>query len=232
MPTRKSATTEPKTKRPAAPKTVKSKPVAKRPPPATVPSAADDEYVGYKNSRLLSPDQLYAGVAEVASLAAAEGVKVVLVGGLAMQMYGSDRLTGDIDFASNGFVSLMPGRRLFTFGGVQTVTPGGIPVDFIVRDDDYRDLYEEAVLASPVVCSLGVRVVPAEYLAAMKMAAGRDKDMLDLKFLLAQDGLLDLADTRTIIRRHLGPYAAQEFDRVADKVAWEKQRGEWRPREE
>lgn len=247
MPTRKPqrpSTTAPKPRRPAAPKTVKPKASSVRPsaprapkatarrPPDVAPSSVAHEYVGYKNSRLLSPEVLYAGVAEVANLAAAEGVKVVLVGGLAMQMYGSDRLTGDIDFASNGFVSSLPRRRLLTFGGVQTVTPSGIPVDFIVRDDDYRELYEEAVFASPVARSLGVRVVPAKYLAAMKMAAGRDKDMLDLKFLLAQTGLLDLAETRAIIRRFLGPYAAQEFDRVVDEVAWEKHRGEWRPREE
>jgi hypothetical protein len=142
-----------------------------------------------------------------------------------MQHYGSDRLTGDLDFAAADVLRSLPVIRPLTFGGVQTTTPGGVPVDLIVRDDDYQSLYEEIVSISPMVPELGVRVVPPTHLAATKMAAGRDKDTLDLKFLLAEDGLVDLQRARAVIRRHLGPYAAQEFDRVVDEVAWEKHRG-------
>lgn len=224
MPTRKSA---PPT---ARPKPAKKAPAKKRPAGAArkapaAPPAAAPPYVGYNATRFLSPQQLLAGVAEVLHLAREEGVEVVLVGGLAMQLYGSDRLTGDLDFAAEAPLDALAPIRELTFGGVQTTTPSGVPVDFIVRDDDYRQLYREAMNVSPVAAAFGVRVVPPNYLVAMKMAAGRDKDTLDLKFLLAQDGLVDAAATRAIVRRHLGPYAAQEFDRIADEVAWEKQRG-------
>lgn len=167
-----------------------------------------------------------AGVDEVTALAAEEGVAIVLVGGLAMQFYGSDRLTGDLDFAVDGHIRSLPALRTLSFGGVQSTTSKGVPVDFILRDDDFRPLYEAALNASPVVPRFGCRVVPPAYLVAMKMAAGRGKDVLDLKFLLAQEGLVDLATTRVVVRRYLGPYAAKELDRLVDEVAWEKSRGD------
>ena len=211
----------------AKPKPARKAPAKKRPARGALnaPAAPAPPYVGYNASRFLSPEQLLAGVAEVIALAREEGVEVVLVGGLAMQLYGSDRLTGDLDFAAGATLDALPPIRELTFGGVQTTTPSGVPVDFIVRNDDYRLLYQEAMNVSPLATAFGVRVVPPNYLVAMKMAAGRDKDTLDLKFLLAQDGLVDEVATRAIVRRHLGPYAAQEFDRITDEVAWQKQRG-------
>jgi hypothetical protein len=81
------------------------------------------------------------------------------------------------------------------------------------------------VALSPLVRELGVRVARPEHLVALKMAAARDKDVLDMKFLLGVEGLVDGGKARAIVRRHLGPYAAQEFDRVVDEVAWERQTG-------
>jgi hypothetical protein len=175
--------------------------------------------------KFLSPEVLLAGVAEVASLAKQERIRVVLVGGLAMQHYGSDRLTGDLDFAAAEALRSLAVIRPLTFGGVQATTPGGVPVEIIVRDDDYQALYEEVVALSPLVRELGVRVARPEHLVALKMAAARDKDVLDMKFLLGVEGLVDGGKARAIVRRHLGPYAAQEFDRVVDEVAWERQTG-------
>lgn len=180
---------------------------------------------GYRMARFLAPEQLIAGVSEIAAIAARARATVLLVGGLAMQHYGSDRLTGDLDFAARKVPKELPVLGTLSFGGVQTSTPSGVPVDFIVRGDDYAELYRDAILASPVVPELGVRVVLPEYLAAMKMAAGRDKDFLDLKFLLSQEGLVDAAKARVIVRKHLGPYAAREFDSLVDEAAWLKSRG-------
>jgi hypothetical protein len=180
---------------------------------------------GHRMRRFLAPELLIAGVSEIVAIAARARVTVLLVGGLAMQHYGSDRLTGDLDFAARKVPKVLPMLGTLSFGGVQTSTACGVPVNFIVRGDDYADLYQEAILASPVVTELGVRVVLPEYLAAMKMAAGRDKDFLDLKFLLSQEGLVDAAKARVIVRKHLGPYAAREFDSLVDEAAWQKSRG-------
>lgn len=179
---------------------------------------------GYRIARFLSPDQLVQGVEEVRAIAARARVSVLLVGGFAMQHYGSDRLTGDLDFAARAVPSALPVLGSLEFGGVQSQTPSGVPLDFIVRADDYAPLYEEAVVAATVNAELGVKIVRPEHLVAMKMAAGRGKDLLDLKFLLAQEGLVELGRAREIVRKHLGPYAAREFDRLLDEVAWEKAR--------
>lgn len=175
------------------------------------------------HKRFLDPKQLENAVAEVAALAEREGIRVVLIGGFALQYYGSDRLTGDVDFAADGVLAGLPAGKALSFGGVQTQTAGGIPVDLVVRDDDYRALYEEAINKATRVEGLGVPLVLPEYLAAMKMAAARDRDALDLEFLL-RARVVEQVKARQIIYRHLGPYAAQEFDRVVDEVEWKRYR--------
>ena len=55
---------------------------------------------GYRMRRFLAPELLIAGVSEIVAIAARARVTALLVGGLAMQHYGSDRLTGDLDFAA------------------------------------------------------------------------------------------------------------------------------------
>lgn len=198
--------------------------MAPRPPRATPTVRGNPSDSGYKMGRFLAPAELIAGVEEVRSIAARARIPVLLVGGLAMQHYGSDRLTGDVDFVARSVPPALAPIGPLTFGGVQTETPGGVPVDFIVRDDGYAELYEEALAVSPKNSQLGVRVVLPEYLVAMKMVAGRGKDLLDLEFLLQQEGLVDLARARAIVLKHLGRYAADEFDRFVDEAAWKKAR--------
>ena len=173
--------------------------------------------------RLLDPVTLENAAAEVGAVAEREGVRVALIGGLALQRYGSDRLTGDIDFAADAVLAGLPGGPALSFGGVQTRTPSGVPVDLIVREDDYRALYEEAIAQAVRVPGLPVPLATAEHLAAMKMAAARDRDELDLQFLLRARAV-DVARARQIIYRHLGPFAAQEFDRVVEEVEWKRHR--------
>ena len=175
--------------------------------------------------RFLDPKQLESAAAEVGALAKQEGVRVALIGGFALQHYGSDRLTGDIDFAAASILNGLPGGPPLSFGGVQTTSPSGVPVDLVVREDDYRGLYEEALEKAVQVEGLPVLLVLPEYLAAMKMAAARDRDLLDLEFLLRARAV-DAAKARHIIYRHLGPYAAQELDRLVDEVEWKRHRDE------
>ena len=174
--------------------------------------------------RFLDPAMLAQALAQVAELAKSEGVRIALLGGFALQHYGSDRLTGDIDVAAEERVHGLPRGTPLSFGGEQTEAPNGVPVDVVVRDDDYAPLYEEALERAPRVRGVPVPVVRPEYLAAMKMVAGRARDTADLEFLLTS-GTADPAKTRKIIKKHLGPYAAQEFDRIVDETAWKASRG-------
>lgn len=130
-----------------------------------------------------------------------------------MAMYGSPRLTHDVDFIADTTAGIVgaPLRRVggLIFGGAACKL-GKIPVDIIVRSDGYAALYDAALDNAGLVG--GVRVVTAPYLAAMKMAAHRDKDTVDLMWLL-RHGIPDLVATRCIVCEYLGgQFAAEEFD--------------------
>lgn len=134
-----------------------------------------------------------------------------------MSVYGSDRLTKDVDVAcrDEGLPELEQLKKL-SFGGYAARTPSGHLVDVVVRDDEYRPLYLAAI-GDARDEGLPLRVVSPEYLAALKMAAARDQDVLDLGELLRL-GVLDLPETRSIIRQHLGVYAAREWDSLVAEV--------------
>jgi hypothetical protein len=122
--------------------------------------------------------------------------------------------------------ALAPGEPL-SFGGFQTEAPNGVPVDFVRRDDDYAPLYEEALSRAttmPDVIGPYVRIVRLEYIAAMKMVAGRARDHADLEWIVLRSGA-DLPKTRRIVKQYLGTYAAQEFDRLVEEARWRASRG-------
>jgi len=172
-----------------------------------------------KKTKFLDPKDVDEAVAEAALAARSGRIDAAIVGGVAMVVYGSDRLTKDVDVACRD--EYLPGMREvkpLTFGGASTLTPKGHPLDVIVRNDDYRDLYVAAIEDARDE-GLALPVVSPEYLAAMKMVAGRDKDEIDLKTLVRL-GVLDLDRTRTIVRTHLGRYAVKVFDSLCAEVEW------------
>jgi hypothetical protein len=175
--------------------------------------------------KYLDPREIDETLAEVAKIARRENVDVAVVGGVAMMVYGSDRLTKDVDVAAvdEYLPGLVEVRRL-SFGGAVVRTPRGREFDLIVREDEYRELYNVAVDSARDE-GLPLRVVAPEYLLALKMAAARDKDVLDVRFLLGS-GVVDLKAARLIVREHLGEYAARELDAMAAEVEWRKSRSE------
>lgn len=177
-----------------------------------------------EQKKFRDPGALAEAAGQVAELAQLEGVRVALLGGLAMHLYGSDRLTGDVDFVSEGSLSSLPSGPLLSFGGVKTTAPNGVPVDLVVRSDDYAELYGEALDRAQALPEVPWLVVRPEYLAAMKMIAGRPRDENDLAHLILS-GHLDLALAKAVIRRHLGPYAVTEFERTVEEVKWMASRG-------
>ena len=166
----------------------------------------------------MDPAAIDEAVEEVARLADRCGARVALIGGVAMEFYGSDRMTSDVDFVCSEVVHHVPIRRTLSFGGVAAVTSKGCPVDFVVRNDVYALLYAEA-LEKAAISDLPVKVVLPEYLAAMKMAAGRDKDEMDLKTLIRLE-VVTFEGVAKIVERHLGVYAVQELKSLFDEVAW------------
>lgn len=138
-----------------------------------------------------------------------------LVGGLAMQLYGSRRLTDDVDVAIASSAAIdLPGKRL-SFGGVRWRASNGIKVDVIRREDELADLYDAAIADAPG------QTVEQPWLALMKMMTTRAKDSLDLKFLLAKKSFpLDTAER--LARKYLGIYAEKEINHLAKIAWWEK----------
>lgn len=173
-------------------------------------------------SKFLDASDIGRGIAEVGELAILSGVRIALAGGAAMQLLGSDRLTKDVDFVANGIVPLARPKKL-PFGGVSGKTAGGVPVDVIVRDDDYQALYQAAVRTAQRRASVSMLVVRPEYLVAMKMVAARPKDEQDLMFLLTSPHV-DLAKAKQVVRADLGAFAADELDRLIDEAQWQATR--------
>ena len=176
-----------------------------------------------KKAKFLDPVEIEEAILEVSKLAAAKHIEVALIGGVAMELLGSDRLTKDVDFVCSDVIPRIKALHPLSFGGIAGKSPKGHPIDLVVRDDDYAPLYEEALDRAVSRFDLPVKVVRPEHLAAMKMASGRDKDELDLKMLIRL-GVLSTDKTVDVIRRHLGLYAEQEFKSLCDEVEWLKSR--------
>jgi len=129
---------------------------------------------------------------KVGELAAQEEIEWALAGGLAMHLYGSQRLTKDVNIIASQDLSLTPKHRLSFGGSGYTLQVGKyeIPIDWIVRNDGYERFYQ-AALKEAVKLPNGLRIVTPEWLVILKFNAGRQKDLDDIVFLLKQEKLVD-----------------------------------------
>jgi len=176
-------------------------------------------------AKFLNSSDVEATLNEIFELSSRTNIEVALAGGVAMELFGSDRLTKDVDFVCAAILPYIKVTKQLAIGGVSGLTAQGYPVDLIIRDDEYFELYQEALAHSIALPDQPLKVIAPEYLAAMKMVAGRDKDELDLKTLIRLEAI-DLAQTEDIIRRHLGRYAVKEFKSLVSEVAWLKSKNE------
>jgi hypothetical protein len=178
--------------------------------------------------RLPSTDELLDIATRVDAKATRLGTRPALTGGLALQLYGSSRLTKDVDFLADDFVDLRPTwkpDRKITFGGEVLVGKEGIDVDWIVRNDEYAALYL-AALNSARESEDGILVVTPEYLAVMKFAASRPKDYEDLMYLLGQPNLVGIKKATNLVYRFLGGrFAVDQFQAAVEEARWRAEKG-------
>jgi hypothetical protein len=175
------------------------------------------------NKKFLDPAVLEEAARQVISLAARNHIRVALVGGLALQHYGSHRLTGDVDIVASAPLPGVPKLKTLTFGGEGTRAPNGVPVCVIRRRDAYHRLYRAAL--THAVPLHGFPTVPLEYIAAMKLVAGRSKDMVDLEFMISS-GRLNLGRARKIIHAYVGgEFAVDTFNAIVMETEWKKRAG-------
>jgi hypothetical protein len=174
------------------------------------------------------------------------GLRFALIGRIAIWTHlpeGVGGFTKDVDFAIplHGVESLRAvlTRRGYTplpltIGGL-AVRQGDIRVDFIDRregglDGLYLEAIEESLRTGHVaeVGSEGIPVVTAEYLVAMKVVAGEDRDEADAVLLLSALTDLDLSRTRSIIAQHGGAGSANRLDALARRAGRADARAEYR----
>jgi predicted nucleotidyltransferase len=143
-------------------------------------------------------------------------VRFVLIGGLASQVHGSPSLTGDVDicFALDGenlqhlsdalasmaairrgldqAVSAPIDHRALRAGDVFTLSTRFGDLDLLAHPDpqlDFEALHSRSIAAE--IFGLEVRVASLDDLMAMKRAAGRPKDRIELEILGALREELD-----------------------------------------
>ena len=175
--------------------------------------------------RFIDPEQINEIIRLLQEMSAEQGFVAALAGGVAMQVYGSPRLTKVVDFVLDQPLSEEGQLRKIKplgFGGGSYQAPGGGKVDLIVRNDEYSALYQDA-LQNIQITPQGIPIVAPEHLAAMKLAAAREKDILDLKWLIRRLGLLDIPKTRSLVYRFMGRFAQDRFDDVVDQTTIEKE---------
>jgi hypothetical protein len=140
---------------------------------------------------MLDTDSATEVIEIIADLAEANNIDWALCGEVAMQVYGSPRLTKDIDFIASQTLPLPITRRL-SFGGERysiKTSRQVVEVDWIKRFDDWKDLYQTALQDATKIN--GVPIITPEWLVLFKWFANRYKDQEDAIFLLRQKGLVN-----------------------------------------
>ena len=149
-------------------------------------------------------------VAKSAIKAAHEkGIACALAGGLAMHLYGFTRATTDVDMIANQLLGWEAKDKL-SFGGETYPASTGkreIDLDWIVRDDFFREFYE-AALRDAVETDEGFFIISPEWMVILKYIAGRGKDQIDLLWLLQQPKLVNHDEVRKQMNEVMGEKAA------------------------
>ena len=173
-------------------------------PPKNRGQSVMDKQNRYKSSwakQSISTDEGLDIASKVVSRAEENNVKCALCGGLAMHVYGFTRATVDVDFIAAGKLPLPATRELEMGGEAYTVQTGSekeIEVDWIIRADDKKEVYE-AALAGATSTEDGLPIITPEWMVILKYLAGRGKDQIDLLWLLREEGLVD----RELVKQHI-----------------------------
>ncbi len=141
---------------------------------------------------MISSDTGMEAAKQIGELAAQEEIEWAVAGGMAMYIYGSPRMTKDVDIIASKNLSLTQDHPLGFGGSSYTLQVGkyAVQIDWIVRNDSYQEFYRKA-LQQAIRLPNGLRVITPEWLVLLKFNAGRQKDLDDIVFLLKQTNLVD-----------------------------------------
>lgn len=153
-------------------------------------------------SPTISTDTGLEAAQKIGKTAETENIEWALVGGIAMYLYGSPRLTKDVNIIASNYVSLKANAPL-NFGGSNYIVEIGkykIAVDWIVRNDGYAKYYQ-AALKESIKIPQGFKLISPEWLIILKLFAGRQKDYDDAVFLLNEKDLANRSKIKENIIR-------------------------------
>ncbi len=159
------------------------------------------EYIAKSRQRnkMLDGDSALEAIAKVAELARKENIDWALVGGVAMAMYDSPRLTKDVDIIAVKLLNLKPIGQLLQGGECYQVkiSKRTVTVDWIVRQDNAKVFYQRA-LADAIKLE-DLPIITPEWLVILKYIAGRFKDQEDAVYLLRQPKLVSRQKIKELI---------------------------------
>lgn len=148
---------------------------------------------------LLDDESAMQTIETVGKLADENNIDWALAGGLAVILYGSDRLTKDVNIIASKPLPLKK-EGLLMLGGeryiVQTAKKT-VAVDWIIRKDEAKKFYQEALKNAVMIAD--TPILSPEWLVILKYIAGRFKDQEDGVFLLSKKGLVSRRKIKQMI---------------------------------
>jgi hypothetical protein len=146
----------------------------------------------------------------VRKLADENNIAWAVCGGIAMAIYGSPRLTKDIDIIASNRLPLKKEQiiGLLQQGGehfmVETETRE-VPIDWILRNDDFKVFYQQALKDAVIIDD--IPILTPEWLVILKFIARRFKDQEDAIYLLREKDLVNRQKIRELIIKVFGENA-------------------------
>jgi hypothetical protein len=171
--------------------------------------AGKKQHVSSSRARSISTEEGLAAAKVMVKQARKLKVACALCGGLAMHLYGFTRATVDVDFVAARSLPLPVNKRLRMGGETYQVQSQGrkkVDIDWIVRADDKKEIYE-AALADAIVSEEGLPIITPEWMVILKYLAGRGKDQIDLLWLLREEGLVDRGQVKQHLKDLFGRFA-------------------------
>lgn len=182
---------------------------------------------------LLDEESATQAIQTVARIADENDANWALVGGLAMALYGSDRLTKDIDIIADKLLPLENEGKLRQGGERYLIKTDKkeVAIDWILRNDEFKKLFQAALKEAVEIN--GVSVLTPEWLVILKFIAGRFKDQEDAVFLLSRKDLVNRNLIKEKIVEHVGltawglaKHGYQRWYDIADGRTREEERNE------
>lgn len=151
------------------------------------------------NFDLLDDESAMEAIETVGKLADENDIDWALAGGLAVILYGSDRLTKDVDIIASQKLpiksegTLVQGGERYSFKTAKKV----VAVDWITRSDEAKKFYQHALKDAVMIQE--TPILTPEWLVILKFIAGRFKDQEDCVFLLRQKDMVDRHKVKQMI---------------------------------